>query len=366
LNTDKLRELVDRLHEAETKIDTQGSLGNLVNSLTNLVSQPQNADYQTALSQALKKFSSSMQSFEHAFAPRDYLRVIELSDEAFSPSIPQEIERAVLENAMTPNVVAELAQKILSKRKEVLNRLKELRGSLEYFDFGYVEAEDGKAEVGFQIPRELFENNLPGFIKELREIELITKFFSEVAIGQYEPAEVGSISTTDPLIFLVMAEPVATYIGGAVVWALGVWYSVEKIRNLRAQTAQLQSFTPKEVEDFFDSKIKTEIQQAVAAKVEEVLAEGKVPPKRKGELTTHLTWALESILAKVERGLTIELRIAPPPIKDEEAEADDEADPARQNLLAIQEKLVFPKPSDNPVLAIPELKDEKPPRGRQQ
>ncbi|NTT87754.1 hypothetical protein [Tabrizicola fusiformis] len=364
MNTDKLRELVDRIHEAESKIDTQGNLSNLVNALNNLVSQPQNADYQTTLSQALKKFASSMQSFEHAFSPRDYLRVIELSEDAFSPTIPHEIEQAVLENAMTPNVVSEMAQKVLSKRKEVFNRLKELRGSLEYFDFGYVEPEDGKAEVGFQIPRDLFENNLPGFIKELREIERITKFFSEAAIGQYDPAEVGSISTTDPLIFLAMAEPVAKYIAGAVVWALGVWYSVEKIRNLRAQTAQLQSFTPKEVEDFFDSKIKTEIETAVARKVEEVLADGQAPARRKGELTTQLTWALESILAKVERGMTIELRIAPPPIEDEEPDPDEPVDPDRGGLLAIQEKLVFPKPSDNPVLAIPELKDEKPPRAQ--
>ncbi len=359
MNTDKLRELVDRVREAESKIDTQSNLGNLVNALTNLVSQPQNPDYQTALSQALKKFSTSMQNFEHAFAPRDFLRVVELSEEAFAPSIPHEIEQAVLENAMTPNVVAEKAQKILTQRTEVFSRLNELSATLEYFDFGYVEAELGRAEVGFQIPRALFENNLPGFIKELREIELITKFFSEVTTGQYEPAEVGSISTTDPLIFLEMAAPVATSIAGAVAWALGVWFSVEKIRNLRAQTAQIQSFSPKEVEDFFDSKIKTEIETAVASKVEELLASGKATSKRKGELTSHLTWALESILAKIERGMTIELRIAPPPIDDAEAEEDDETAQDRQELLAIQEKLVFPKPSDNPVLTIPELKDEK-------
>jgi len=54
VNTDKLRELVDRIHEAESKIDTQGNLGNLVTALTNLVSQPQNPDYQTALAKSLK------------------------------------------------------------------------------------------------------------------------------------------------------------------------------------------------------------------------------------------------------------------------------------------------------------------------
>lgn len=364
MNTDKLRELIEHILEVESKTETQTRLNQLASALANLSSTPQNADYQTQLASALKQFASSMGKFQAAFSPKDYERVLELSDEAFSPTIVDQIVSTISQNPMSPSVANTFVQNLHGKRNEVFTRLRELQTTLEYFHFGYVEAEDGKAEVGFQIPRELFKNNLPGFIKELREIELITKFFSEAAIGEYEPAEVGSISTTDPLIFLEMAEPVAKYIGGAVVWALGVWFSVEKIRNLRAQTAQLQSFTPKEVEDFFDSKIKTEIETAVASKVEEILADGKAPAKRKGELTTQLTWALESILAKVERGLTVELRIAPP-TENGKAEEDDEAEPDRAELLAIQDKLVFPKPSDNPVLAIPELKDEKAPRARQ-
>lgn len=358
MNTDKLKELVDRIHEAESKIGTQGKLKQLAGALNNVVSQPQNPDHQNELAQKLRDFKVGIEQFEHAFAPRDYLRVRALSPEAFDPEIPQRIEQAISENPMSPNIVSEMVKELQSSRNEVISKINELRTSMDYFDFGYASATPETAEVGFQIPRELFDNNLEGLIKELREIRMMIQYFSEATLGEYHPTTVGSISTTDPLIFLAMAEPIAKYFAGAVTWGIGVWFSVEKIRNIRAQTAQLQSFSPEEVEQIFDSKIKQEIEAEVEKKVDEIIAEGKAPQARHGELKGQLTWALNSLLAKMERGLTIELRIAPPiETEDDEGEAETEGKAIRQELVEIQEELVFPAPSENPVLEIPETKN---------
>jgi hypothetical protein len=360
LNTDKLRELIERILEVEAKADTQTRLNHLASALANLAGTPQNADYQTQLATALKQFASSMSKFQVAFSPRDYERVLELSNEAFSPSMVEEITESISQNVMSP-IVANLH----SKRNEVFTRLRELQTTLEYFHFGYVEPEPGEAELGFQIPRELFENNLPGFIKELRDLELIIKFFSEAELGKYEPAEVGSISTSDPLVFLSMAEPVAKAIGLAVSWAVATWLGVEKIRKLRAETAQLKSFSEEEVENIFGTKIKQEIKAAVDTKVAEILENSKASKTRQPELGAHLTKALEALLAKIERGMTIELRIGPAPLDDDTTDDADDVAASHQELLDIQAGLVFPKPSDSPILSIPELKDDKPARTRQ-
>lgn len=359
MNTDKLKEIVDRIYDAESKITTQAKLQQLVAALQNVVNQPQNVDHQNALAQKQREFSSSLEAFEHAFSPRDYQRVQELSEDAFDPGMSKRISSAISENSMSPSVVLEMTQKLQAMRNEVLTKLNELRNSMDYFDFGYLEAEVGTTDVGFQIPRELFNNNLEGLIKELREIRLMIQYFSEATVGEYHPATVGSISTTDPLIFLTMSAPIAKYFAGAVTWGLGVWYSVEKIRNIRAQTAQLQSFTPEEVEEIFDSKIKKEIEVAVENKVTEILNEGAAPKARHGELKSQLTWVLNSLLAKMERGLTIELRLSPPPVEgaDGEEQAQDTAGSLHQELSQLQEELVFPKPSGNPVLEIPEAKN---------
>jgi hypothetical protein len=364
LNTDKLRELVDQILDVEAKTDTQGKLSQLASALSSLSSSPQNADYQTQLATALKQFKSSMTRFQSSFAPRDQERLLDLSEEAFSPSLVDEVANSITQNGMSPAVASNFAQTLLSKRNEVFTRLRELQTALDYFQIEQEEPTAGDAELGFQIPRELFANNLPGLIKELRDLELIIKFFSEAAIGKYEPAQVGSISTTDPLVFLSMAEEVAKTIALAVSWAVATWLGVEQIRNLRAQTAKHKSFTPEEVESIFDTKIKQEIDAAVEAKVAEILAQSKVAKSRHGELGAHLAKALNALLAKVERGMTIELRIGPPQVDGDSAEARDDEGSSRQVLRDIQETLVFPTPSENPVLPIPDLKDDKPARPR--
>jgi hypothetical protein len=365
VNTDKLRELVDRILEVEAKEDTQTRLSQLASALANLSATPQNSEYQTQLATSRKQFAQAFSRFQAAFSPADYERILELSDDAFSPIMSEEIDSTISQNAMSPSVANTFVQNLHGKRNEVFTRLKELQATLEYFHFGYVEPAPGEAELGFQIPRGLFLNNLPGFIKELRDLDLIIKFFSEAEIGKYQPAEVGSISTTDPLIFLSMAEPAAKAIGLAVTWAVGTWLGIEKIRKLRAETAQLRSFSPEEVENIFGTKIKQEINAAVETKVAQILASSKAPKGKHAELGAHLTKALEALLAKIERGMTIELRIAPPPLKDDTAEESAEDATNRQELLDIQTNLVFPKPSDNPLLPIPDLKDDKPPRDRQ-
>lgn len=359
LNTNKLRELVERILQVEAKANTQTALHQLANALASLASSPQNADYQTQLATAIKLFANSTDKFQTAFSPTDYERVLELSQDGFSPIMLEEIIATISENAMSPTVANNFVQNLHDTRNEVFTRLRELQTTLDYFNFGYVEPESGHAELGFQIPRDLFSNSLPGFIKELRDLELIIKFFSEAELGQYEPAQIGSISTTDPLVFVGMAEPVAKAIGLAVSWAVATWLGVEKIRKLRAETAQLKSFTEDEVENIFGTKIKQEIKAAVDSKVAEIVANSKAPQAQRPELEAHLTKALEALLAKIERGMTVELRIGPPPADDNIADDEQDAAQSRQELIDIQASLVFPKASDNPILAIPELKDDK-------
>lgn len=359
MNTDKLKELVDKIQEVESRVSTQAKLQQLSSSISQIVNQPQNPDFQNAMANSLKEFATSMQQFQSAFTPRDYLRVRQMSEDAFSLDIPDTIEQAIRENPMSPNIVNGMVQNLHSTRNDVFTNLEQLDTSLEYFDFGYVEAKAGTAEVGFQIPRDLFDNNLDGLIEELKQIKNMIRFFSEATLGEYHPATVGSISTTDPLIFLAMAEEVAKNFGLVVTWGIGVWYSVEQIRKVRAETAKLQSFSKNEIEKFFDTKIQQEIDSAVAKKVSEIIEQGKATKGKKGELTGQLTWVLESLLAKMERGLTIELRVSPPPEDEDEDTESANGETTRQQLVEIQKQLVFPEPSENPVLTIPEMKNNK-------
>ena len=110
-------------------------------------------------------------------------------------------------------------------------------------------------EIGITIPRKLFDNNLDGLIAELKEIRFILRAFSEVSTGSVEPVILRQISTTDPLFFLGMPAETIAAVGAAVTWVLSTWRQIEEIRNVRAETQNLQFANCSAVLLMFDAKI---------------------------------------------------------------------------------------------------------------
>ncbi len=126
MNTDKLKELIDKIRTEESRINTQQHLQSLGSALQKLVNEPQSPEHQNALAKNQNRFRAAMGQFEAAFPPRDYERVLELSGFAFSRELPDEISQAVQENPMSPNVVNEKVQQLHSTRNEVLTKLDQL------------------------------------------------------------------------------------------------------------------------------------------------------------------------------------------------------------------------------------------------
>lgn len=359
MNTDKLAEITLQIINSEKALNTKSVLETLAQSLTELASQPQNPEFQKAVSKNLALFQRTTSDFERSFTPQDYERVLELDPEVFSKSFTTDITKIISENAMTPAVASDFVQSASTERTASLKHLQELSEILSHFELDHTNVLEGTTEVGFQIPRELFDNEYSGFLSELEQIQRMLRFFSEVATGKTQTIQVGSISTTDPLIFLGMAKEVALMFSATVTWGIGVWYSVEKIRKVRAETAQIEVFTPKEIDEIFGKKIKETINLEVEKKVTSLLTEGKAPKTMHGELTGQLTWTLNALLAKLERGFTIELKIEPPKEPENEEEEIDEAEMALfEQLSSIQDQLVFPERSDRPVLSVPKFENE--------
>jgi hypothetical protein len=74
---------------------------------------------------------------------------------------------------------------------------------------------------------------------------------------------------------------------------------------------------------------------------------------RKYEQREDIKWALESILARVERGMTVEIRLIPPtPTAAHEGEAPS-VPKEFQELQELVPKLTFPRIEGAPVLRLP-------------
>ena len=72
------------------------------------------------------------------------------------------------------------------------------------------------------------------------------------------------------------------------------------------------------------------------------------------EMRNYIDWAVKTVLALVERGLKVEIRVLPPPVH-EGAEEGEEVEPPPQfaQLKEIVPQLVFPPVEGMPVLELP-------------
>lgn len=356
MNTSRLRELVDLLLDREKQQAIQQILNELNQALSQLISQPQNANFQTQFAQTVDKLNAATQALRASFEPAQIPLLQEIgADKYFIYDFAEDLANSIRANPLTPAVTQQKLSEFLTQRQSYLDLITRLHDSLEALSIRKSTLQPGDAEIGFLLPRSLFNNRLDPLIKELRDILRIIRAFSEVTLGVIEEVEVRDISTTDPMFFLHFNPTVIAAIGGAVAWALNTWRQVEEIRRVRAETRKSNVLTEKEATDVFDKKINEKIETAIDAKVNE-LAKDDDKPGRAKEQRIDLKWALESIMAHVERGMIVEVRFVSPPAKaavEGEPETGRVSDPFK-SLGEVAPQLTFPKMEGPPILKLPQ------------
>lgn len=355
MNTSRLLEVINLLITVEKKRKIQEALEATSAALGSLVGSPSQPTYQSEFAQSLNALRAVMNEARATFQPAQ----IELLDEIgatpyFLDDLASDISSWISENVATPAVAQERLRALIDEREAYLTQIRQLQTSLSSIGIKVINLNPGEAEIGFLLPRDLFENDFSHLIKELDVIRKIMRTFSEVATGSAEPIEVRQISTSDPLFFFGLDPATIALIGGAITWALHTWKQVEEIRQLRAKTSEIESLKGSAIEKKFDEHIHLEVQKAVDHKTAELLKGVANNGGRKNEQETQIRWALESIISRVERGMKVEIRLLPPPKpKVAEGEEPPQSPPVYDDLSTISKQLVFPALEGEPLLALP-------------
>lgn len=355
MNTEQLKSLVVRILRDETQFKIQASLTDLNNALQQFVSAPQDSNSQVNVANKLTALESQIAKVVASYQPTEQKRLQEIGAlEFFDNTVVGVIRKSMSENQMTPAVVQQQLEKFIQRRNTYLTNLEAISANLTALKVEEDKLSAGTAEIGFLIPRSLFNNELDGLIKELGVVRLIIRAFSELVDEESEPIEVHQISTTDPLFFFGLSTLTIGAIGKAVTWALSTWKQVEEIRKLRSEAAKNKLFTEEEIEAFFSNKVRKTIDQAIETKTNELVLLTKAEESRRQEERVALSWALNSIFARVERGMTVEIRFLPPPKVEGEQDAKAVAtEAAFGEMPEISSQLLFPTPEAEPILALP-------------
>jgi hypothetical protein len=318
-----------------------------------VVNNPSHPPSQTQFSERLEELRAAWNKMRNLFSPQEEVLIKEIGGNPyFLDNIPDAIEAAARDNPHTPAVAQQRMQQLASDREQFLALLADLRDRLTQIGVRPYAIEPNSAEVGLLIPRELFHGMFDELVKELSTINRIVRAFAEAATGSAERVETHQITTTDPVFYLGMSAETAQMIGSVITWAITTWASVEGIRKIRSETQKNKSFDDDEIKTFFDSKVERTIHLAVEEKVQQILGDPGDKAGRAMEQRTDLAWALESVLTRVERGMTVELRVLPPPTQD--AQGQPVLEPkVFQELRDLVPQLKFPAADPAPILQLP-------------
>ncbi len=355
MNASRLRGLLDHLIELNSRHRIAKLLSAAHGQLSNLAGEPSNASHQQALVASIVSLENAESEMLSELTPAQLDFLDELDGHTyFDGSIADFIREILSENPATPSVARDKLGEFQTERNTYLENITKLRDSMEQLGIVSEPLEEGQAEVGFLIPREVFESELNKLIAELRILRRMVRAFSEASTGGAEEIEVRSISTSDPLFFFGLGVPTIIAIGKATTWALSTWKQVEEIRKIRAETEHVNALKDGEVAKILDAKITETIEAEVKKEADRIAKASPTDGARKNEQRTDLEWTLKSLLAHIERGVTIDIRLAKPSMEVNEEGEPREPPEAYQTLQKLTTELIFPPIGESePILQIP-------------
>jgi hypothetical protein len=197
MTSQKLYEILKFIDALDKKLQLQTRLEAVKSSLANLVSQPAQPQYQSALATALAAFEQSAAQLRASITPSQ-AAVIETMGgaEFFDPSIAEKVKTSVQMNAMTPSVARDFVQELAGRRAEFLSTVRLAEENLEKLKITASTLKPGSADLAFLIPRAIFDNELARFAKELTFISRLLQHYSEALTGEAERVQLEQLSSS--------------------------------------------------------------------------------------------------------------------------------------------------------------------------
>ncbi|WP_072394303.1 hypothetical protein [Hyphomicrobium sp. CS1GBMeth3] len=348
MNVSRLADFSARIAAAETEQRVGKKLSQISGSLQNIINDPQNAQHQTDLLTRVSETRTALEAIEAQITPpiADFLEELDASY-YFSVSMIDDIAQLIHTNSITQAAVKTDVDEIHARRSKFVESITALSTALKAVGLGPRPLQPGEAEIGFKIPRAIFDNRLIGFSGELKFIERVVELFSEAVTGQREEAELSELSTTEPLVILQLYAPIVAAIAGSITWFLATYKQTLELRELRARLKAVGV----DESAMLDAKIEQLVNEAVEKRVADVVTV-KLEDGRRNEVSNGLRLVLKDLWARVELGMTVEVRFLPPATSEEPTAKEKKELKIYEDLRKIQRELVFPTIRGEPFLRL--------------
>ena len=344
MTSQKLYEALQLMVDLDAKLRLQASLNQIKENLTNLVGNPATAQYQTNLASALATFSAGAKQLRTEISPSQFGTIAELGGaEFFDPSIEDKIRDSIERNAITPSVASSFVADIATRREAFLQTVRAtLEGLKNLLSAERPEADLAPGAAAFIIPRDLFENQLGKFAKELSFISQMMKDMNEALPGETKPVELEYLSSSIPTVAIAAGLPLLKLLATVIGLFLSTWKTVEEIRELRERLTKVgvSGAAAEELTETITTKVEEVVEESTSLAIQTYAGDAA----RRNELENALRMDMRRLFGQIELGLNVEIRTNEPAKADPDHAADIAA------IAGLTQGFVFPVAAKEPLL----------------
>lgn len=365
MNVERLHEIVAHLRTDLDKTGTLRILQKLVESLTNQVNSPQQAQYQNDTANNMTQLIAALEKSEvNDFSPAWHQVLVEIgAAEVTGIALANTVREIFASNQITPSVARDELQKLLNQLNQVSKAADQLLAGFNALRIGTEGLAPGECDVGVLVPRGFVDNRLDRFADELDELNTIFGTFAELVTGSRPGFEIKTISSSDLSVYIEVAAKVGACIAKAIAGVISLYKQLLEIRKLRSSLEE-QGIAKQNLSGI-DTHADTLMDSGINNIVTNMLQEFRSGhDSRDHELHIQLKYSLKKIAGRIDRGFNIEVRMEEPEVTSENGEdattEDRELIDAHATVAEASKNMQFLKLEGSPILQLEDLNEAPP------
>ena len=308
MNAEHLKTLIRRILEIDPNNKVQHALARVVAAVDSLAKgkNPTTASSASAaLSQAIQVTGEVLGNLT-ATQRREVTSLN--ADRYFSDMLVSELAELANQVEAAPTVANATLKQLTEERGKFVDGLRVTVRTFDTLRISGDEPEPGSAELEVLIPRDLFDNDLRLFQRELDVLYKIVWPFYELNNETVERIEIRTISTSDPFLVLRVTAAVAIALGTAVKLCLDILNGAYGLRQ-----AMREARGSRMVDDETITKIEQGIQDRLEMRIAEIseqtMRNFNGEEGRRNELESQANRSISLLIERLDHGMQIVPRI---------------------------------------------------------
>lgn len=359
MNTERLHAICIDLKGSIEAVALPNKLEQVVNSLQNIINNPQDSGQQQALSNNLTALYEALEDFPTNYYSPAWTQALEElgGRHILGKDLADQIRHIMETNQITPATAHQEIEKLRQELVQFSGAIDEAVTAFGKLGIGAEELKPGECEVGVLVPRKAVHNNIQEFGKELQDLNFIFGTFSEIASGNRETFKIKSISSSELMVFLEAVPVVAACVAHASEKIINLYKTLLEIKKLKGELKKqgVEDEKMEGIDDHANSIMANGVEELTMEIVDQYYQGND--DKRRNELSNAIRIALNKIANRIDQGFNIEVR-AEPPAEPEEGEENTEEKQKNaeyvNRVIAASETLEFIKITGSRILHLPE------------